>query len=324
MLEANIPSQAQAGADAADKIIQGIKGDAAGQDPGQTPPEHTVESLKTKVDELTQKLSVLQGKYNAEIKALGDDPQVLNTLKAENRKLKRQVEDFSKIISDQQNELAKQSTQQVVEPDQDAAQLSDEDLEYLEGEGFEGKTLEIFRKLVSKVADNISQKRYGDISATVNEVKKTTAMSRKDKFEEKLTELVPDWQAINAMTADEDSDWYQFLMTKAPFQARTYNDVLIAAADNFDYNGCAEVFNEYLRLHPSKKKADPPKLKPEDLVEPGQSVSSQLPDDKPTYTMAQYKGHYDALTRGDWKGREDKWQEHANVLDRALQEGRVK
>ena len=177
MLEPQIPEQVRAGAEHAEQLIAEQKAAEAGETPsaGDKPAEQpadqdadqnpkpedaapTVESLTKKVEELTHSLSVLQGKYNAEVKALGDDPNLLNTLKADKRRLDRQVTDLQRIVNDQQAQLARLSSkdsQPPEDPDNEPAvpdidlKLDKEDLDHLRNEGIEGKTLDIFKKLAN-------------------------------------------------------------------------------------------------------------------------------------------------------------------------------
>lgn len=345
-MNTGIPEQVQAGADKADALIadlhKKLSGDEptlpANQDPGPNKPEdavETVESLTAKLAEKTQQFNVLQGKYNAEIKALGDDPNLLNTLKAENRNLKRQNSDFSKIISDQQHQLAQKpdeipATKKVPE----STGLSQDDLDHLRAEGIEGKTLEIFKKLAVGEADNIVKMRYGDLSAKVDTFQQDAAETKSERFFRALTEAVPTWRAINANSPDEESEWRNYLDGKAPFQNRTRNQVLIDAQDQFDVETCAEVFTGFISLGgglPGTPIADgvvggkdPLKINPADLLDPAASSSSDVPKDAPTYTMAEYKSFCDAATKNPRIVNTEAWIKKNAMYDKALSEGRIK
>jgi len=350
-----IPSQVQAGADKADKLInEQLLAENDGVDPNADPkpdpdnPEdtkvlvvgETVESLTVKLSAAIQKFDVLQGKYNAEIKALGDDPNLLNTIKAENKNLKRQNVDYGKIINDQQNELVtlRSSPAKPTEPLPGAAELSEEDLAHLKVEALDGKTLEIIKKMVASEAEKIVQMRYGDLSAKlenrIETVEKSNAVNHEDRFEQDLTKAVPNWKAINGWDADgtnPEPEWVEFLGEMAPFQNRTYHEVIKEAQGQGNVKTCADVFNAYL----SKKGAAPPgptpepvddplKIDPAANLDPGRSGSGDMPTDLPTYTMAEYQKFMNDATKNPRKMNSDAWIKQNAVYNKALSDGRIK
>jgi len=300
----------------------------------------TIESLTLKLKESDHKFSVLQGKYDKEIKALGDDPNILNTLKAEIGTLRRQNNDFSKIISDQQNKLAAISAKEPVEPAK-PVELTAEELEHLAAEGIQDKTLDILRKLAPQTAQpEIAEiiKKVDAMQGSVAAVQKTEAEIKNDKFFGKLTQEVPNWRQINGSDEAPNDAWVAWLDVKAPYQDKTRNEVLKAAQDRFDIGTCIQLFKDFI-AESGTKPADPPptdpppgetkvdetlKIDPNKLVEPASTTSTELPKDGPTYTMDEYKEHYAALTKGHWKGREKEWEEKSKLLDKAFADGRIK
>lgn len=340
----DLPSQVQAGADRADQLIaeqaalmNGAQDTpSAGDDPAnpatqhQNPanPEHTVETLTAKVGSLTQQLTVLQGKYNSEIKELGDNPNLLNTQKAELRKLRRQVTDFSRIISDQQHTIAKMKSDDPPAADpkknhrESTGSLTQEEIDYLNSEGLSDRAIEIFSK--------VGQSPDGELSTQVKELREEAASSKQDRFFQGLTEAVPNWRKINADSEDSESTWVKYLNGKAPFQNRTINEVLNEAQANLDVATCADIFNNFIRMSPppadpeTEVVGDPPRINPADHIEPGSSVASQPPAPAPQYTMAEYKAHYDYGAKNPRVATTKEWKDKAAILDKAYAAGQIK
>jgi len=345
--KARVPEQVQAAADAADKALAAMaaaeKGDklpapnvdpnAVPQEPGLKKPEDA--SAGDTIESLTHKLSVLQGKYDAEIKALGEDPQLLNTLKAENRRLSRQNNEYSRIVSDQQDQLAR-----VKAPPAPAASgtgktgdgiessLTEEELEYLAAQGIEGETLDIFNKLIDSRADAITQTRYGEVSSKVDSVVQTQAVSRNERFFIDLSKAVPNWRTINGSETAPNEAWLSWLDLRAPYQNRSRAEVLHEAQAGFDVETCVDIFNDFIRENPTSAAGSPhtplPKPNPADLLEPDAASSTGAPPPgEPAFTMAEYERHHAEFTKGHWKGREDEWQRKTAIFDKAYKEGRI-
>ena len=239
-----IPEQVRIGAEIADKLIAAQKAEedkAAGiepiivdpqdQDPIKLTPEDTESKPVVVVDkdkqiaDLKHKLDVLQGKYNAEIKALGDDPQLLNTLKAENRRLERERSDYMKIVADQEEKLARQTieskkepTARDTEPSKLEEVLSKEELDHMDNEGIDDKTLEILNKLIAHRSGKEAELRYGKVSDEIRSLKTDKIKSDKEMFDEKLDAAVPNWREI-----DDSPEWRSgFLMKKDKYNTYTY------------------------------------------------------------------------------------------------------
>lgn len=359
MLESGqVPSQVQADADKADALIAAQLAAENGETPPEEDPNATQDPelkpeedadkdlvnntkeamLGSQVKDLTHQLSVLQGKYNAEIKALGDDPQLLNTLKADVKRLTRQNNDYSKIISDQQHELA---TKVVAKPETPAeaatdavTELSQDDKDLLKSEGLEGPVLEVINKLVDNRADAIVKTRYGDLSAKVDTVQQENVATKGDRFLQDLTDAVPTWKTINGWgDAGPEAGWPEYLNEMAPFQDRTLGEVLKEAQGQGNVQTCADIFNGFIAKKgttPPEPKPDDPvvadplkKLNPADLLDPAASGASELPKDAPTYTKADYKKFYEDATKDQKIMKTEAWQKKRDAIEKALLDGRI-
>jgi hypothetical protein len=338
-----VPKQVQAASDRADEIINAAAAAAGGgdnnpvdgQDMNQNKPEYTdtVDSLKEDLRVLNAKLKVLQGKYDAEIKAL-DDPQLLNTLKAENRRLSRQVNDFSKIISDFQDKEATRKTGD--EKNKDVVELTDEELDHLRDEGLEGKTLDIIKKMIN--SGRSDDTRYGEIAGKVESLEKkisgdSSNMSDGQKLLRDLTVAVPNWREINGSADNPNNIFLDWLDGPVPYSGKTKAEVLHDAQASNDTQTCIDIFLDFAKEHPDagkkpgKKTDDTLKVNPENLIEPpnaGSGDDTPGESGKPTYSMAEYEKHYSERTKGLWRGREKEWDKKTTLLDKAFTEGRIK
>ena len=334
-----IPSQVQAQADIADQKLKGLSN--LEQDPSKTaqpkpedqpnqplPKEETIDSLK-------QKLSVLQGKYDAEVKALKDDVNLLNTLKHNNRMLTAQVRDLTSLTTDLKKQVeerpaAKDSDSSAKLPESFLSMISDEDREHLENEGFDQKTVDILGKL-------FTNKALSQSSVDLEEIKKEVAINRHRSFWSELNSRVSDWETINGNAENNipgDPAFFDFLDTKIPYSDKTRLDVLREAQGAMDHEKVIQVFLDFKALKtpkaPPKAPDDPPKtiLDPSKLIDPegsvagGDHMNEQQPQGK-MYTRPEIKQIYDDYAKGVYRGREDEFKKLDADIVRANAEGRI-
>lgn len=329
-MNTGIPNQVQAQSDKADQMLKGLP---AGEKPepakkiedgGAKPPEveETVDSLKAKLTESEHKFSVLQGKYNAEIQTLKDDPNLLTRLKGQVKSLGLQLQEANGKLQEQNNlilDLKKQITAkpaEVPKDDDPLSALSEEDRDYLRDEGFEDKTLEIVGKLVKNA-------KKGEIPAPVNvaDIKKEVQLEEKQRrqkiFWKKFTDEktgVPDWQEINS--SDAFNDWLDDTAKRSELQT---------AQDEDDYETAIQVFNDFKKSAKPKK----PKINPEEHIEPSISVVSQTPPDGGApagkiYTRQEIKQFYQDVVTGKYKGKDAEMKTIDADILKADREGRIK
>ncbi len=341
----NVPAQVQARSDEADRLLAegsaekkvedlGGKDVVVTEDKGKKSPDVTVVVVEDTVESLKHKLSVLQGKYNSEIKAIKDDVNLLNNLKNQVRVLNTQLqeantklEEANRVNRDLQaqiNEKEKVVVEDVTDP---LSLLSAEDRQHLEEEGFVGKTLEILGKLVKGVAKKPAGSSTDELNKIKEEVRQEMHQEiRQDKvkmFWKELTEKVPDWEPINKSEA-----FNTWLDAVIPYSNQTLRDALGAAQERLDHETVIQMFNDFKNAKPAETQTEEHIMRPEDQVEPDTSIGSKdhLGKDTPKgkiYTRAEVKSFYDGYTKGEWKGREKEWAAIDADIIKASAEGRI-
>ena len=345
--EVRIPEQVLAGAAAADALIAEInKGNqdpnaTVVQDPDPSKLENTDQDLASQLAAKTQQLSVLQGKYNAEVKALGDDPNILNTLKARVRTLERQNNDYATIITDLQHEALtlksgtkpKEGSAPAKPSSEPTPELDPEDLAYLADEGIEGKTLEILMKLIDKKSGGSNMGDMAKLSEEIQSLRKDAVESQQEKFFRQLSEEVSNWREINGTPDNPNEDWLTWLDEMAPYQNRSRAAVLHEAQGILDVKTCIDIFNDYTRERgaPAAEPEPTPivdqglRIDPSQQLDPDHSNAdpSQVSDSTILYA-ADYKKLMTDFTRGAWRGRDAEFKSQQAIFEKALTEGRLK
>ena len=314
-----IPAQVQAQGDRADELLKKVQaspetpaqGDPSkpeDRDKGKPAPQaETVDSLKALLAETQQKLATLQGKYNSEIQALKDDVNLLNNLKNQVRTLNGQISDSNGKLNEANRligELQKQITEKPAVPADDGksalSSLSEDDLEYLRGEGFDDKTLGILIKALSKK----DQAKPAQNQDEIAEIRKELETKKVKEFWKEINDKVPDWEPING--SDPFNDW---LDLRLPYSNETRRDRLQAAQKESDYATAIQIFNDFKRENPAAATHKPEhRIDPAKQIEPASSVVHQPPaDGKPApagkiYTRQEVREFYAELSKAAAKG----------------------
>lgn len=314
-----IPAQVQAQGDRADELLKKVQaspetpaqGDPSkpeDRDKGKPAPQaETVDSLKALLAETQQKLATLQGKYNSEIQALKDDVNLLTNLKNQVRTLTGQVQDANGKLNEANRligDLQKQITEKPAVPADDGksalSSLSEDDLEYLRGEGFDDKTLGILIKALSKK----DQAKPAQNQDEIAEIRKELETKKVKEFWKEINDKVPDWEPING--SDPFNDW---LDLRLPYSNETRRDRLQAAQKESDYATAIQIFNDFKRENPAAATHKPEhRIDPAKQIEPASSVVHQPPaDGKPApagkiYTRQEVREFYAELSKAAAKG----------------------
>lgn len=327
MTNTGIPEQVKAQSDRADELMKGLRKEDPGTDPAPNTdnqdPKPPAEDAET-VESLRHKLSVLQGKYNAEIVPLKDSVQLLNTLKNEKRTLSGQLSEANLLIKQLQKQLTERDGSQLAEiPDVDIMKsLSEEDREILKEEGFDGKVVDIFAKMVKKVSSARqapTTKPDDDLAAKATQIDQATTDNKKEAelaFWREFSAGVKDWEPINR--SDGFNDWLD------QFQRRA---ALTAAQRDLDSVTAIKIFNDYKVEAAALETARKPLIDPSKQVEPDSSVTHQTkpageaPAGK-TYTRSEVAEFYKDLAIGKYT-KEDGARIDADILA-AYGQGRIK
>lgn len=328
MTNTGIPEQVKAQSDRADELMKGLRK----EDPGTAPAPNTdnqdqkptAEEAET-VESLRHKLSVLQGKYNAEIVPLQGSVQLLNTLKNEKRTLSGQLSEANLLIKQLQKQLTERDGSQLADiPDvvDIMKSLSEEDRKILKEEGFDGKVVDIFAKMVKTVSSARQVTLLNpddDLAAKATQIDQATTDNKKEAelaFWREFSAGVKDWEPINR--SDGFNDWLD------QFQRRA---ALTAAQRDLDSVTAIKIFNDYKVEAAALETARKPLIDPSKQVEPDSSVTHQTkpageaPAGK-TYTRSEVAEFYKDLAIGKYT-KEDGARIDADILA-AYGQGRIK
>lgn len=160
-----------------------------------------------------------------------------------------------------------------------------------------------------------------------------------DRFVSSMNALVtdtkgsPDWSSINTMHERGDSRFVDWLNEVGEDSDEPRLNIIRRAFASRDANRCARMIN---RFKDSVRMADGT-AKPSadtgaesqpaaELISPNATGSgSQVPSGKSApklYTKEDIDKHYDDKVKGKWRGRETKWQQISNDMDKAVAENR--
>jgi len=253
----------------------------------------TQEPVKSDEELWEHKYNVLQGKYNAEVPRLH---QELKQIREENNYLRGKLELLENIVAQKG-----QSAQPMAEnEDPDIKQLKEDFPEVY-------KAVE---KLLAKTTQQVATK--DEVKATEEKVNKVVTMS----FYDQLTNLVPDWQALN-----QDPEFLAWLSEVEPYTGKTKHELMLMAYNEGSASKVAQFFNNF------KKLKTPPPQQPvnnlSSMVSPPKGRAQSAPvSNKPIFTEAQVTQFYVDKALGKIP------KEDADRLDReiamAFKEGRIR
>jgi DNA repair exonuclease SbcCD ATPase subunit len=309
----NLPAQVEEAENKANVML-------GGQDPQK------IEELTKKLADAEHKFKVLQGKYDAEVKAIKSDVNLVNRLKSENKTLKKQVEELtsaSNANAEALSELRKQLEKPTkpVEP-----VLTDADLETLDDEGISPKALELIKKLIPQ-QDNRLEQRLSEISKKIDTVQEDFTEKNENSWQRELRIQIPDIDNYIGDNADPKFvKWLDSTMRRESLQnalARQDIATLKAGIDLFK--------KETAEPEPDPNPDDPnnptdPNLNLENQIEPDETINFDPANIKPdkVWTQAEVKKFYLDQTKGHYVGREKEAAQIDKEIVLALQQGRIK
>lgn len=156
-------------------------------------------------------------------------------------------------------------------------------------------------------------------------VAQTQVATAQDRFYSALDSGFAQWEAIQATP-----ECQQWLQTRVPGTRGTWNQALLAAAEEFDAPRALEVFETFLATHPQmdpRKKPAPEPSKKAELqrqVAPSKSgAATATPAGKRVYSAAEFSAEMDKVVRMGKARQYDDAAALENELNAALSEGRV-
>jgi tetrahydromethanopterin S-methyltransferase subunit G len=267
----------------------------------ETVSEPKVEPVKEQpTDDFKHQYDVLKGKYSAEVprlhQALKEREAQLNELMARLDKLEKQPEQKEESL------------------------LTDKD-----GEDFGTDLVDMARRAATEVFRRESAKLFAEIDKRLNsvasevvEVKSQVVQSSADKFWGRVTELVPDWPAIDA-----NPDWFAFLDSTPEFTTETYRSLAGRAIADGDHEKIAKLVKVWrgdTQQAPAAPKQPNPDLQRQ--VAPNTAKTSTPPSPQKVWTGAEYEYIFSQKAMNDMSPKQlEQFQADAQL---ALAEGRVR
>lgn len=159
-----------------------------------------------------------------------------------------------------------------------------------------------------------------------------------ERFVTRMNELVkdgkgnPDWSHINTMHESGDNRFVDWLNKNGEDSDEPRLNIIRRAFQARDADRCAGMINRFKQSAgmPDGTAATPAEIPPTAaaaaLVSPSTTGNGQPTAGRGTqartYTKDDVDRHYDEKVKGKWKGKEAKWQQIANDMDKAVVEGR--
>ena len=214
-------------------------------------------------DSWEHRFKVLQGKYNSEVPRFA----------SENKDLKSRLQTLEEQIDEMKNA---KPPELLVKP---------EEIEQY-GEGLIDVARRVAREeLASK--DSVIAKLQNEI----NSIKSVTTNVVSDNFFKSLTEIVPDWEALNA-----NDNFLKWLDEVDELTGETRQSLLSKAENQRDPVRAAKFFNMYKKTSQSWAANSPTPM--EQQIVPPVNQAPQSPQAKKIWTRAEISDFYNRVRRG--------------------------
>lgn len=319
----NLPQAVRRQLEEAEAIMQGAQAQpelpAGDQEPTPTPetvndtaPTEPVRAEPVQVkpesknDESTweQRYKSLQGLFNTRV----------SELQHANKALTQQVQSLTEKLESflEQAKQRPETAQQVADP-RDIEEFGKDLVEMVQRQASS-----VLASMASKIDATIKQydARLSALEQKLTGATQSATLAAEEVFFAKLSQLVPDWEQINA-----DQRFLNWLAEADPVYGVPRQVALTAAQQSLDARRAAAVFEAF------RKSIEPtPKPKVEKQVAPSTSASSapvQAPE-KPVYTQAQIQAFYKDVALGRYRGRESEAARIEKDINEAIAEGRIR
>lgn len=292
------PADAPASDESAGQAQETVEGSKTAAEKPEAKPE-AADPRDVELEKLKHSYSVLQGKYNAEVPRLYQRIKDLEGARES---------DASKKPEDAPQEPAPKNLATVI------AKLKED-----YGEDFAGSVQLLIREELGTAMKGVMTE--------VDKVKGTVAKTREEKFLEKLTEEVPNWQQIY-----NDPDFGNFLDQEDAYSGKTLRDLAVEANQSLDAKRLAKFYKAFnSSKQPVVKTETAPEEKPRDkreaLITPaasGNQGSSTVGSEKPDRIKADdIHKFYSDVTRGIYAYRPKEKEALEERINRAIANGWV-
>ena len=278
--------------------------------PPETPPAPPEPPPPT--EDWQHKFQTLQGKYNSETSTL-----------------RQQVEELTQKV----NELtAKPTTPEPPPAEPPPNQGTDADVD-----AFGADLVDLMRRIAVETDGGARKALQAeidrlkalipDLQTKVQGASEVAEITRRRAYFASLKELVDDYETVNV-----DPAFVDWLSGTDPLSGLGLSVLLGDAFEKFDVVRTAKIFEAFKKETgraptPPAPTPEPEKPSLEAEVSPGQSGTSTVitPDDgKKIWSSAEVHEFYTAVTRGDYRGRQEEARRIDAEIDRALIENRVR
>ena len=176
--------------------------------------------------------------------------------------------------------------------------------------------------LIAKVDGVVKafEKRLAAVEQQLSGTSQAVTSTAEEVFFSKLTQLVPDWEEINA-----DQKFLDWLAEEDPVYGVPRQAALNAAHKALDVKRVANVFNTFKALFRQPKQSAAPKsvekqVSPSTSATAGQTVQQE----KPVITQEQIQAFYRDVAQNKYRGREAEMARLEAMINEAIAEGRVR
>jgi hypothetical protein len=193
-----------------------------------------------------------------------------------------------------------------------------------DAETFGEDLVEMVRRTAEGMAGSTVKELNGRIAVLEQQLAGASAVASKtadEVFYERLTQLVPDWQAVN-----KDDGFLGWLAEIDPMYGQPRQAALTAAGNARDVDRVAYVFNAYRGTVPETPKPasrQEPQVSPHTSGNGGVQVLQQAAAGQQVITIQQVEAFYKDVQRGLYRGREAEMAQQEAVINAALAENRI-
>lgn len=161
------------------------------------------------------------------------------------------------------------------------------------------------------------EQRLAQLEQALRGTTQTVAVTAEQAFFDRLTKLVPDWEAINANQA-----FLAWLGEIDPILGQPRQVALDAAQQTLNADRAAAVFKTFAATLPAASKSN--NLDKQVSPKGSASAAPPAPAQPVTYTQQQVVDFYNAKRRGEFRGREKEAAQYEAEINLAIAEGRVR
>lgn len=268
-------------------------------------PEPAPTPAPSQEDTWERRYKTLQGLFNAEVPKLQQQNKELSA------KLHEAIERMDKL-SQQQSKPAEPQT----------PQLDPKDVENFGSdlvEMVQRQTQQVLGSVAAKLDGVVTsfEKRLVAVEQALKGTTQTVAVTAEEVFFNKLTQVVPDWEQINA-----NEDFLAWLADVDPVYGQPRQTALTTAQQKLDVARVAAVFNAFKATLPKPNQAQNSLAK---QVSPKTAASAPpAPTEKPVITQAQIQAFYKDVATGKYRGREAEAANLEALINEAIADGRVR